>query len=69
MDLFHKIEDAQAIVRRRGGVYSQTDVYRRAGRIYVKAGGGFVRVEAKFGDYWGTTNPNVNVLDISEGLL
>lgn len=66
MDLFHRIDDAQAIMRVKGGVFKQAELYRRGGTVYVKAAGGFVRVCAKFGDTWGTSNPGVNVLDMSQ---
>jgi hypothetical protein len=65
MDLFHRIDDAEAIVRVKGGVFKQSEVFRRRDRIYVKHGSGFIRVTAKFGDTWGTSAPGVNVLDIS----
>lgn len=47
MDLFHRIDDAEAIIRVKGGVFKQTEVYRRS-------------------DTWGTSSPNVTVVDISQ---
>jgi hypothetical protein len=35
MNLFHRIDDAQAIVRAKGGVFKQAELYRRADRIYA----------------------------------
>lgn len=64
MQLFHEIPDAAAIIRAKGGVFKQTKVFHRAGRLYVNAAGGFVRVCAKFGDTWGTSAPNVTVVEI-----
>lgn len=65
MDLFHRIDDAEAIVRLKGGVFKQAELYRRRDRIYVKHGAGYVRLCAKLGDTWGTSAPSVNVIDIT----
>lgn len=64
MDLFHRIEDAQAIVRAKGGVYKQAELYRRADRLYIKNGGGFVRIEAESGGTYGTSSPSLTVLQL-----
>lgn len=66
MDLFHRIDDAQAIVRAKGGVFKQAEVYRRRDRLYIKHGSGFIRITTKFGETWGTSAPNVNVVDITQ---
>lgn len=68
MDLFHRIDDAEAIVRIKGGIFKQTEVYRRGERIYVKHGSGFVRLCAHFGESYGTSSPSVNVIEITKGL-
>lgn len=69
MDLFSVIDDAVAIVRTSGGVFKQTKVFRRAERIFVQHGSGFLRVTAKFGDTWGTSHPSTKVVDIEgEGI-
>lgn len=61
MDLFTIIDDATAIIRQANGVYKQAKVYHRGSRVFVGHSGGFIRVTAKFGDAWGTSNPNVKV--------
>jgi hypothetical protein len=66
MLLFHRIDDAECIIRAKGGVFKQAELYRRGDRVYVKAAGGFVRIVAQFGDTWGTSNPGVNVIDMPE---
>ena len=67
MDLFHRIDDAEAVVRLKGGVFKQAEVYRRRDHVYIKHGAGFVRVVGQFGDgTWGTSAPGVTVLDISQ---
>lgn len=66
MLLFHKIPDAEAIIRVANGVYKQAEVYHRGERVFIGAAGGFVRVVAKFGDEWGTSHPKIKVLDISQ---
>lgn len=66
MQLFHRIDDAECIVRIAGGVFKQSELYRRGDRVYVKASGGFVRICAPFGDTWGTSHPNINVIDMPE---
>jgi hypothetical protein len=65
MDLFHRIDDAQAIVRAKGGVFKQAELYRRSDRLYVKSGGGFLRIEGSTGNGgWGTSSPSVTVLEL-----
>jgi hypothetical protein len=66
MNLFHRIDDAQAIVRAKGGVFKQAELYSRGDRLYVKHGGGFVRVEGRNGntDTWGTSSPSITVLEL-----
>ena len=66
MDLFHQIEDAEAIVRLKGGVHKQLKLYRRRDRIFIGISGGYLRVCAKFGDTWGTANPSINVIDMTD---
>jgi hypothetical protein len=68
MHLFHRIDDAQCIVRQKGGVFRQAELYRRKDRIYVKHGGGFLRVLAPFDQTYGTTSPSVNVIDMPAGV-
>jgi len=63
IDLFHLIEDAFAIVRKPKGVYVQAKLYHRAGVVYVAYGSGFVRLGQKFGESWGTSHPDIKVLD------
>jgi hypothetical protein len=66
MNLFHRIDDAQAIVRAKGGVFKQAELYRRADRIYVKHGGGFVRVLEPFNGSWGTSSPHISVIEMPD---
>lgn len=66
MDLFHRIDDAECIIRAKGGVFKQAELYRRGDRVFVKASGGYVRIVAKFGDTWGTSAPGINVIDMPE---
>jgi len=61
MDLFHKIEGAVAIVRLKGGLFRQVDMYARGSALFIKHGGGFLSVKAKFGSRYGTSNPDVFV--------
>lgn len=68
MDLFHRIDDAEAIIRAKGGVFKQTEVFRRGEQVFVKAAGGFVRLAPKFNGAWGTSNPGVTVIDISQDI-
>ena len=65
MDLFHVIDDAQAIVRSRG-VYRQVKVYHRGGKVYAGHGNGFIRLHA----HNGTSAPNISWvgLDLPSGL-
>jgi hypothetical protein len=67
MNLFHRIDDAHAIIRAKGGVFKQAELYRRADRLYVKNGGGFLRIESRSnGLHWDTSSPSVNVVDLPE---
>lgn len=43
--LFHVVDGAQAILHSKG-VFRQTAVFHREGRIYAKWGGGYVRLGA-----------------------
>ena len=61
-ELFHVIDDAQAILLS-GGVYKQVKVYRRGKQIFAAHGGGFVRL---FG-YNGTSHPRVSWREIDTG--
>ena len=64
MELFHEIPDAQAIIRCKGGVFKQVKLYRRGEHRFIGARGGFIRICAKFGDYWPTSNPDTTVVDM-----
>lgn len=68
MDLFHRLDDAQCIVRVKGGTYKQAELYRRGRTLYAKSSGGFVRVCPKWGDAWGTSNPSVTIIDMPEAI-
>lgn len=64
MDLFHIIDDAEAVLRSRG-VYRQAKLYRRGRQLYAAWGGGFVRVLPRHG----TSSPNVSWVELPEGLV
>lgn len=66
MELFHRIDNAQAIVRLKGGVFKQAELYHRGEAVYVKASGGFVKLAAAWDGKWGTSSPSVNVVDIQQ---
>lgn len=68
MQLFHRIDDAECIIRVKGGVFKQAELYRRGDRVYVKTAGGFLRIAVKFDSMWGTSNPAVNVIDMPTGV-
>lgn len=63
MDMFHVIEEATAIIRKPRGIYSQVKMYRRGDRLFVGYGSGYLRITAKFGDSWGTSHPDIKVVD------
>lgn len=63
MELFHAIEDAEAIIRK-GVVHKQVKLYQRGGTVYVQHAGGYVRITGKFGSEYGTADPNLKVLDL-----
>jgi hypothetical protein len=71
MNLFHRIDDAQAIVRAKGGVYKQAELYHRGDRVYVKHASGFVRVEGATGNgdgSFGTSSPSLTVLELPDDI-
>jgi len=47
--LFHIIEDMQIVLRTRKGVYKQTKVYHRDGKLYAAHAGGYARLLASGG--------------------
>lgn len=59
MDLFHVIEEGQAIVRSRG-VFRQVKIYRRADDVFAGYGGGFIKLLGMKS----TTSPNISWVDI-----
>lgn len=63
MNLFHKIEGAIAIVRHKGGILKQSDMYARGERVFIPHSGGYLRVTAEFSGEFGTVNPNIKVLE------
>ena len=71
MNLFHRILEAQAVVRTKSGVYAQRDLYRRGDELFVSQGGGFIRVERKLGtgDELGTSSPTTTVVGYDIGEL
>lgn len=60
MELFHIIDECQAIIRSRG-VFKQVPVFRRGTELYAQHGrGGFVKLAGNKG----TTAPKVSWLDM-----
>lgn len=64
MDLFTIVEDGIAIVRAPKGVFKQTKVYTRGGRVFVPHAGGFIRVCAAFNGQHVTSHPDIRVVEI-----
>lgn len=60
MNLFHIIDEGQAILRSRG-VYKQVKIYRRDGRVFAQHGGGYIRLERA----GGTSLPNASWLEVA----
>lgn len=65
IELFHAIDDGQAIVRKPKGVFVQAKLYKRGTQVFVAAGGGFLRICTKFGDSYGTSHPDYKVLELA----
>lgn len=62
--LFHKIDDAVAIIRVKGGIHKQVGMYRRGDRVYIPLRGGYARLVCMFGDgVIGTDCPNTSVIE------
>lgn len=64
MEVFSRVTDGNAIVRKPKGVHVQAPLYHRANQIYIGAAGGFIRVGVPFGDYYVTTHPDYQVLEL-----
>lgn len=65
LEPFTAVEDGIAILRLKNGIHKQVKVYHRAGKLYVPASGGFVRVvPQRWDDYFGTGHPDIKVLEI-----
>lgn len=60
MALFHCVDDAFVILRRKG-VYRQSKVYARGDHLYAGYGAGFVRLMRS-----GTSHPDVSWEDLTE---
>lgn len=60
----NKIEGAKAFLRAKYGVYREVEVYRRGDYLYVPHGKGFLRITAMWDGQWGTSHPNVKVLEL-----
>lgn len=66
MDQLYVIDDAQAFIRLPRGIHKQVPMYARGKRVFVPHSGGYVRICAGFGsDGWGTSCPNVRVIDFT----
>lgn len=64
MKFFQRIEDAEALVRMKNGVFKTAPLYARGETIYVKHGQGFVRVAAGLpNDGYPTSHPDIRVLE------
>lgn len=63
MDLFHKIEGAVAIVRFKGGLLKQSDMYARGERVFIPHQRGYLRITQEFGGEYGTINPDIKVIE------
>lgn len=64
MKPFTLIDDGLAVVRKPKGVFVQTKLYHRDGKIFINAAGGFVRICAKFDDTYTTSHPDYKVLEL-----
>lgn len=65
IQLFTMVEDGDAILRLKNGVHKQVKVYHRAGKLFVPASGGYVRiVPTRWDDYFATGHPDIKVLEI-----
>lgn len=62
MDYFSPIPEGQAIILSRG-VYRQSAVFSRAGKVYAKYGAGFVRLMQG----GASSHPNIRWVDIDTG--
>lgn len=68
MLLFHEIPDAEAIIRIKRGVFKQSKLYHRGEAVFVAGAGGFVRLSVKFGGEWGTSHPDIKVIDLPQSI-
>lgn len=59
MDLFHVIDDAVVILRKKG-LYRQAKVFRRGEQVFAQAGSAFIRLSA----YGGTSDPSTSWIEL-----
>lgn len=64
MNRFHVIDDACAILRRRG-VYRQVNLYFRGEQLYARLGSGYIRLLGR----GGTTAPDVSWEEYDAGAM
>lgn len=62
MKYFSPVDEGFVIIKS-GGIYCQTTLHKRGGRLYAKKGGGFVRLMGH-GD---TSHPSTKWLEIDPG--
>lgn len=66
MEGFKQIPDGRAILRIKGGLQKEVNLFARGGKVFVPMRGGYLRICAKLGDSWLTVDSSVSVIDITQ---
>jgi hypothetical protein len=66
MEGFKQIPGGRAIIRQKGGLLKEVNLFSRAGRVFIPLRGGYIRICAKLGDSWLTAESNTSVIDITQ---
>lgn len=66
MESFKPIPDGRAIIRMKGGLLKEVNLFSRGGRVFIPMLGGYIRICARLGDEWLTADSRAKVIDITQ---
>lgn len=66
MEGFKQIPGGRAIIRMKGGLLKEVNLFARGGRVFIPMRGGYIRICARLGDEWLTAETNTKVIDITQ---
>lgn len=66
MEGFKQIPGGRAIIRMKGGLLKEVNLFARCGKVFIPMRGGYIRICARLGGEWLTAETNTNVIDITQ---